>query len=209
MRKTVRWYVWKEHLFSASGTPDCELKILGKTAAEHTAEKFGAAITESFPVPAAGETTIVLRSSHTCLPKSAVESLAGRAEAQGRNVFFGAGWALVNGEDKAEAEYVPLKAGAALLSLSDYPFVAECIRREILKKLLRHGVIVENASGVYVDATSFVESGAVLSHDVTILGRSLVKSGARIRPYTVIENAWVPAFAEVGPFAHLREKTHK
>lgn len=98
MRKTVRWYVWKEHLFSAAGIPDCDLKILGKTPAEHTAEKFGAVITEKFPEFSGKETTVVLRSSHTCLPKSAVEALVWRAEGEERNLFFGAGWALVNGE---------------------------------------------------------------------------------------------------------------
>lgn len=69
--------------------------------------------------------------------------------------------------------------------------------------MLRHGVIIENTDGVYVDATAFVESGAVLSHDVTISGRSVVKSGARIRPYTLIEESAVEAFADVGPFVRL------
>ena len=68
MRNTERWYVWKEHLFSVSGTPDCELKILGRTTAEHTAEKFGARIVEEFPEYGTGEMVVVLRSSHTCLP---------------------------------------------------------------------------------------------------------------------------------------------
>ncbi|MFQ7079548.1 MAG: hypothetical protein ACLRSW_17370, partial [Christensenellaceae bacterium] len=136
-------------------------------------------------------------------PRSAVEALVWRAESEKKNIFFGAGWVLVNGEDKSEAKYVPLKAGAALLSSADYPFVAECLRHEILKKLLRHGVIIENTDGVYVDATAFVESGAVLSHDVTISGRSVVKSGARIRPYTLIEESAVEAFADVGPFVRL------
>ena len=36
MRKAVRWYVWKERLFTAAGIPDCEWKILGRTVAEHT-----------------------------------------------------------------------------------------------------------------------------------------------------------------------------
>ncbi len=203
MRKAVRWYVWKERLFTAAGIPDCEWKVLGRTVAEHTAEKFEADIVEAFPDYAEGETLVVLRSSHTCLPRSAVEALVWRAESEKKNIFFGAGWVLVNGEDKSEAKYVPLKAGAALLSSADYPFVAECLRHEILKKLLRHGVIIENTDGVYVDATAFVESGAVLSHDVTLSGRSVVKSGARIRPYTLIEESAVEAFADVGPFVRL------
>ena len=33
MRKAVRWYVWKERLFTAAGIPDCEWKILGRTVA--------------------------------------------------------------------------------------------------------------------------------------------------------------------------------
>lgn len=205
MRKIVRWYVWREHLFSVSGTPDFDVRILGRTLAEHTAEKFDAEISEVFPkAPRANEIAVILRSSYTCLPKTAVDALVRCAEAEGKNIFFGAGWILVNDEDMLSAKYRPLKAGAAFLSLSDYPFVAECLRLEILKRLLRHGVIIENTSGVYVDATSFVESGAVLSHDVTVTGGSLIKSGARIRPYTLIENATVPAFAEAGPFAHIR-----
>ena len=120
-----------------------------RTVADHTAEKFEADIVEAFPDYAEGETLVVLRSSHTCLPRSAVEALVWRAESEKKNIFFGAGWVLVNGEDKSEAKYVPLKAGAALLSSADYPFVAECLRHEILKKLLRHGVIIENTDGVY------------------------------------------------------------
>ena len=71
----------------------------------------------------------------------------------------------------------------------------------------RRGVVIENMSGVYVDATSFIESGAVLSHDVTVSGKSLIKGGARIRPYTLIEDSTVSSFAEVGPFVHLRPDT--
>ncbi|MBS1400920.1 MAG: hypothetical protein HPZ86_08995 [Clostridia bacterium] len=210
MRKTVRWYVWKEHLFSAAGTPDVELKILGRTLAEHTAEKFDAQIVDAFPrYPSTrnDEIVVVLRSSHTCLPKSGVEALISRAEAEKKNAFFGAGWILVDGENVSLAKYRPLKAGAAFLSLADYPFVAECLRMEILKRLLRRGVVIENTSGVYVDATSFIESGAVLSHDVTVSGKSLIKGGARIRPYTLIEDSTVSSFAEVGPFVHLRPDT--
>lgn len=69
---------------------------------------------EAFPDYAEGETLVVLRSSHTCLPRSAVEALVWRAESEKKNIFFGAGWVLVNGEDKSEAKYVPLKAGAAV-----------------------------------------------------------------------------------------------
>ena len=204
MRKNVRWYVWKEHLFSISGTPDYAVRILGKTLAEHNADKFGAVVSEGFPEPPDGEEiVVVLRSSYTCLPKAGVETLVSRAERTGKNLFFGAGWILAEDSAIEEAEYCPLKAGAAFLSAADYPFVAECLRREILRRLIRHGVIVENTSGVYVDATSFVESGAVLSHDVTVSGKSLVKSGARIYPYTVVEDSMVTPFAEVGPFAHL------
>lgn len=206
MRKTVRWYVWKEHLFSVAGTPDVELKILGRTLAEHTAEKFGAEIVDTFPRYVSerkDEILVILRSSHTCLPKSGVEALISLAEAERKNTFFGAGWILVDGEDVSRAKYRPLKAGAAFLSLADYSFVAECLRLEILKKLLRRGVVIENTSGVYVDATAFIESGAVLSHDVTVSGKSSIKVGARIRPYTVIEDATISSFAEIGPFVHI------
>ena len=89
MRKAVRWYVWKERLFTAAGIPDCEWKILGRTVAEHTAEKFEADIVEAFPDYAEGETLVVLRSSHTCLPRSAVEALVWRAESEKKNIFFG------------------------------------------------------------------------------------------------------------------------
>ena len=131
-------------------------------------------------------------------PKAGVEALVSRAERTGKNLFFGAGWILAEDSAIEEAEYCPLKAGAAFLSAADYPFVAECLRREILRRLIRHGVIVENTSGVYVDATSFVESGAVLSHDVTVSGKSLVKSGARIYPYTVVEDRHGHAFCGSG-----------
>lgn len=205
MRKRVRWYVWKEHLFSLSGTPDYQLKFLGKSLSEYASDKFGAEIVDEFPksFESASETRVILRSSHTCLPKASIETLVKRAEEEEKNCFFGAGWILVNAEPIERAKYFPVRT-AAFLSPADYSFVAECIRREILKKLVRHGVIVENTSGVYVDSTSFIESGAVLSHDVTVSGRCLVRSGAYLRPYTVLEDCEIGSFAEIGPFTRLR-----
>ncbi|MBQ8885141.1 MAG: UDP-N-acetylglucosamine diphosphorylase [Clostridia bacterium] len=86
----------------------------------------------------------------------------------------------------------------------DYPYVADCIRQEIIKKLLYNGVLIESTDGVYIDATAEIGRGARISHNVTVTGKSVIKNGAVLKPYTVIEDSEVGAFAEVGPFAHLR-----
>lgn len=202
--RKLKKYVWRENLFSLAGVKDCDLKFFAFTAAEHTAAKFGAEIVDIFPTYSMGETTLILRSSHTCLPKSGVESMIYRAETEEKNLFFGAGWVLVNGEDVKKAKYLPLKAGAALLSPMDYPYVSDCIRMEIIKRLIFRGVFIESTNGVYIDAGVQIGSGAKIAHDVSVTGGSVIKSGAVIKPYTVIEDSEVGAFAEVGPFVHLR-----
>ena len=203
----VSFYVWKERLFSYAGEWDTEVKFYGRTLCEYAALKFGASVVEELPSFTAGEIKVVLRSSHTCLPKVGVEALIKKAKRLQKNVFFGSGWVIVERSKPEQARFFPLLGGAAFLSPEDYPFVAERIRVEIIKKLLRRGVVIEHAGTAYIDDTATIESGVVLSHDVTIKGKTLIKSGAKILPYTVVEDAEIGAFAEVGPFARLRKNS--
>lgn len=208
MDRNRKVYILKEHLFSVGNTKDVDYKLFGKTLAEFAAERFGGEIVDCFPSFSEGETLVVLRSSHTCLPRTGVEALVKKAEKSGENLFFGAGWVMVERAPVLKAKYDPLYGGATFLSLVDLPFVSEAIRTEIVKKLLKKGVVVENATGVFVDATAVVESGAYLSHDVTVKGKSVIRSGARIEPYTVVEDSYVGENASVGPFARLRQNAN-
>lgn len=202
VRKT---YVLREHLFSIGEIKDVDYLIFGKTISAYTAEKFGAREVEKIPACTDGETVLVLRSSHTCLPRLGVEALVKKAEQSGENIFFGAGWVLVSPKPYAEARYDPLYGGVTFLSPVDLPFVCEQIRLEIIKKHLKNGVIIESDNGVYIDATVKIEKGAEISHDVSLLGKTLVEKGAKIKPYCVVEESVISAFAEVGPFARLRK----
>lgn len=201
----VKFYVWKESLFSFSGERDTDVRFYGRTLSEYAELRYGAVTVETFPVFREGETQVVLRSSHTCLPASGLNAMIQKARRQKKNLYFGAGWIIVEESELAKAKYFPLLGGAAFLSAEDYPYVADKIRLSIVKKLLKRGVIVENADTVYVDDTAIIESGVFLSHDVTVKGRSILKSGAKVLPYTVVEDGEVESFAEVGPFARLRK----
>ena len=206
MNGTGRWktYVWREHLFSVGGVRDRDLLFFAKPLSAYTAAKFQAEEVDEFPRIKAGEKALILRSSHTCLDASFVEWVTYRAETEGKNYSFGAGWAIVNAEPIHLAKYCPIKGAAALLSPVDIPFVTEKIRLEILKSFMRKGVIFESTDGVYVDSTAKLKSGARISHDVTVTGESVIESGAYIKPYTVVEESEVESGAQIGPFVHLR-----
>ncbi len=199
------YYVWQEHLLNIGDVEDYNKRILGTTLSEFTARKFCATIVKTIPTYQGG-TMVVFRSSHTCLSRAGVEAIVVRAEKSGKNIFFGAGWVLVNGEEKEKALYYPLKGGASLLSLEDLPYVTDCIREEIIKYHLRRGVIIEQKEGVYVDVTVEIEKGAIIYHHVTLTGKTTIRSGAVLLPYTIIEESEIGS-SSIGPFAHIRPKT--
>ena len=204
IRKT---YILREHLFSLGEIKDVDYPVLGKTLSAYAAEKFGGVETDEMPTYSVGTTTLILRSSHTCLPRTGVEALVKKAEKTGENLFFGAGWVLVTPQDYRLARYDPLYGGATFLSPADLPFVFESIRVEIVKKHLKRGVLIESDRGVYIDGGVEIGAGAYLSHDVTLSGNTVVESGAKIKPYTVIESGYISKNAEIGPFTRIRKGT--
>lgn len=202
IRKT---YILRENLFMIGEIKDVDFPFFGKPLSSYASEKFEGIEVDKMPVYHAGETLLILRSSHTCLPRLGVESLLKKAEKTGENIFFGAGWVVVSKQPIAEARYDPLYGGVTFLSLVDLPFVMQNIRLEIIKKHLKNGVVIESDNGVYIDTTVSIEKGAYISHDVTLLGNTVVESSAKIKPYTIIEDGYVRKGAEVGPFARLRK----
>lgn len=96
--------------------------------------------------------------------------------------------------------------------------------RRTREALMRSGVSMRNPDSIFVSADSVVEPGAELGAGVELRGRSCVRSGAiidagsiltdvevgegaRVLPYTVATKSVIGPRAQVGPFAHLREKT--
>lgn len=201
-RKT---YILREHLFSLGEVKDVDYPVLGKTLSEYAAEKFDGEIVDEMPKPRIGETTLILRSSHTCLPRLGVDALVKKAEKTGENIFFGAGWVAVSSQNLSLAKYEPLYGGATFLSSADLPYVLECIRLEIIKRHLKRGVLIESDKGVYIHSTVKIGSGAYIAHDVTLKGNTTVESGAFLQEYTIIEDGYIAEGAQVGPFARLRK----
>lgn len=198
----IRYVVLREHYFSIGNVKDVDYKILGRTVAEHIASKYRAEIVDTFP-KFSGKCTVVFRTLQLCLPQKGLDALVYKALNEKENLFFGGGWILVNSDDPHKAKFAPLKGGVEFLSPADLPFVEEELKAEIIKKLLRRGVILEGTD-VFVDATARIESGAYLSHGVIVKGNSVIRSGAKILPYTLVEDSEVQEGAVVGPFAHLR-----
>jgi bifunctional UDP-N-acetylglucosamine pyrophosphorylase / glucosamine-1-phosphate N-acetyltransferase len=90
--------------------------------------------------------------------------------------------------------------------------------------LMRAGVSMRSPESVFVSADATVEPGASLGANVELRGQTKVAcgafidagailtdvevhEGARVLPYTVATASVIGARAQVGPFAHLREKT--
>jgi bifunctional UDP-N-acetylglucosamine pyrophosphorylase/glucosamine-1-phosphate N-acetyltransferase len=103
--------------------------------------------------------------------------------------------------------------------------VAAVLRRRTLARLMVEGVTILDPAATYVDDTvavgadTVIYPGAVLEGSTTIgaecvVGPGCHVSGSRIgdrvilKPYCVLSDAVVEADAQLGPFCHLRPKSH-
>jgi len=103
--------------------------------------------------------------------------------------------------------------------------VAAVLRRRTLERLMVEGVTIVDPAATYVDDTvtvgadTVIYPGAVLEGATAIgaecvVGPGCHVSGSRIgdrvtlRPYCVLSDAVVEADAQLGPFCHLRPKSH-
>lgn len=110
--------------------------------------------------------------------------------------------------------YYTVDSPAAALEL------AELLRRDQMLRLQKQGVEIFDAGNCYVEPTVRIEAGAKLLPGTVLRGKSLIRAGAVIGPWSVIENSeigeratvncsqvtasYVGADATVGPFAHIR-----
>jgi len=97
---------------------------------------------------------------------------------------------------------------------------ADVMRRRINVAWMRQGVMMDDPSRTYIDATVVLSAGARIFPGTHIEGSSSVGAGARVGPdchlhdsrvgeeavvrYSVLDSAEVQARAEVGPYAYLR-----
>lgn len=110
------------------------------------------------------------------------------------------------------------------LGVNDRTQLAEServLRERLRRRWMLEGVTLEDPSTSYIDATVTLGSDVVLGPGVVLRGATrvgsdvvigpgcvltdtVVEDGARLKPYSVCEEAHVGPAAEVGPFARLR-----
>lgn len=125
-------------------------------------------------------------------------------------------------------EAVPVADPTEALGVNDrrqLAALAAIQRRRILERLMTDGVTVLDPAATYVDDTvtigpdTVLYPGAVLEGGTTIGAESVVGTGCQVRashlgdrvilkPYCVLAEAEVEAGAELGPFCHLRPRSH-
>jgi bifunctional UDP-N-acetylglucosamine pyrophosphorylase/glucosamine-1-phosphate N-acetyltransferase len=103
--------------------------------------------------------------------------------------------------------------------------VAAVLRRRTLERLMVEGVTILDPAATYVDDTvavgadTVIYPGAVLEGATAIGAECVVGTGCHVtgsrigdrvtlRPYCVLSDAIVEAEAQIGPFCHLRPKSH-
>jgi bifunctional UDP-N-acetylglucosamine pyrophosphorylase / glucosamine-1-phosphate N-acetyltransferase len=103
--------------------------------------------------------------------------------------------------------------------------VAAALRRRTLDRLMTEGVTVIDPAATYVDDTveigpdTVIYPGAVLEGATTIGVECVVSAGCHVsgsvlgdrvtlKPYCVLTDSVVEADAQLGPFCHLRPKSH-
>lgn len=92
-----------------------------------------------------------------------------------------------------------------------------------LKKLAKMGVKFSGFNGVKIDKLATIQQGAIIEEFVEILGKSVIKSGAQIKSFSIIinseikgetvvnkseiENSQVGENCSVGPYAHIKQNS--
>ncbi|MDD6181966.1 MAG: bifunctional UDP-N-acetylglucosamine diphosphorylase/glucosamine-1-phosphate N-acetyltransferase GlmU [Desulfovibrionaceae bacterium] len=81
----------------------------------------------------------------------------------------------------------------------------ERLRADIVRDLLRSGVMIHHPAGVVVGPRAVVEPGAELCGPCEIYGESRVERGALVQSHCVLRNARVAGGAEIRSFSHLEQ----
>ncbi len=78
------------------------------------------------------------------------------------------------------------------------------LQRRIRRAWMEAGVTMMFPETIRIDGEAHLEPDVILHPGVVIEGKSVLKKGAEILPYSVIEHSEVGEGARIGPFAHLR-----
>ncbi len=108
-------------------------------------------------------------------------------------------------------------------SPADFPELLPLLRKDQSLRLSKQGVEIHDPNSCYIDPTVRLEKGAKLLPGTILRGNTLIRSGAVIGPWSVIENSeigegsfvfssyvfdsLIGQEAFVGPYAHVRAGT--
>ena len=111
----------------------------------------------------------------------------------------------------------------AVESPSDFPEILRLLRRDQTLRLAKQGVEIFDPDSCYIDPTVRMEKGAKLLPGTILRGNTLIRSGAVVGPWSLIENSEIGEGAVVnasqvydsvvgqeafvGPYAHVRTGT--
>jgi bifunctional UDP-N-acetylglucosamine pyrophosphorylase/glucosamine-1-phosphate N-acetyltransferase len=132
------------------------------------------------------------------------------------------------GRAGARVEAVPVPDATEALGVNDrrqLAAVAAIRRRQILDRLMESGVTILDPASTYIDDTVLIGPDTVVYPHAIVEGATEIGSGCvvgpgcqishsrladdvRLKPYCVLSDAVVEEGAELGPFCHLRPRSH-
>ncbi len=95
--------------------------------------------------------------------------------------------------------------GISLKSLTDYPFVRRRLQQKILLDLLRHGVLIEDPDGTYIEEGTVIEQGVQIGHGCYIERDCFIGEGSRVGPYAYLRRgSRIGRGCRVGDFTEMK-----
>jgi len=165
--------------------------------------------------------SIILYDDTPLVDNAALDRAITRLEAQGaEGADLGRGYILKKGRVKLnKLEKIDDKAFVRY-NCSTFPSIVAVLKQRINTKLVNSGVFIYDMTSTYIDDTVTIEAGATIYPNNTILGDSVIRKGAIIKPNSFIDNSVVGecatimsstlieseigALTNVGPYAYLR-----
>ena len=108
-------------------------------------------------------------------------------------------------------------------SPGDFPEILRLLRKDQALRLAQQGVMIQDPDSCYIDPTVRLEKGATLLAGTILRGNCLVRAGAVVGPWSLIENSEIGEGATVttshvydsligqgafvGPYSHVRTGT--
>lgn len=190
----MKVYIIKESKFFFNGKESYDLPLMGKSSMDILLKEFPEAdclSQEDFDLKKfdCSDGALLIRSSYPMFSRKDADKIVKYFR---NNKFvtvkFPAGLVLVKGH-LSETESIDYSSGTPLDSLASYPVVLEEVRKSVLSSLMSNGVMIEDPASAYISLDAQIEAGATIMHDCHIMGASVIKSGAVVKPYSNIENS--------------------